>query len=244
MPESQPYNWEDEASREGVADRIPNTDRVRVSVSRIIYRDRHGPFQSKSGDPQIMLVFLDSQDREASTMLTLSVKAGWVLAKFLGCFDPPANLARMTELGILPEHFADPTFADKQLLDRQLDVSVKWIKREGANREYADVTPLHPLPHTSTADEQPPAEAPPPASDPPPTADGPPAPVEADPQPLTRDEAWAAVLASWRADDAPTTARRNAAWAAAVKGVGAGKPEASFVTADWGRVAKAASVPF
>jgi hypothetical protein len=40
-------------------------------------------FQSKAGDPQLLVILKDEEGSEASTMFTLSDKASWVLARFL-----------------------------------------------------------------------------------------------------------------------------------------------------------------
>jgi hypothetical protein len=162
-------------------------------------------------------------------MITLSEKAGWVLARMMGCFDPPANLARMEKDGIMPSHFADPEFAERQLLDRQLDVEVSWAKR--GDKEFADVVPIKPM--TPAATDAPPASAPP-AS--PPTTEAPPA--EDEPG-MTKAEAWAEVCAAWSPDRGE---ERNAAWIKEVRKFG--KPEAELTPQDWAHVAKTASLPF
>jgi len=174
-------------------------------------------------------------------MVTLSAKAGWVLARLMGCFDPPANLARMEADGITPLNFADQDFADKNLLGRELTIELEYVKgRDG--KDYPEITPVKPEPST----------APPPATaedDPPPAAapaavandDGPP-PTET-PAGMTKEEAWEHVKGEWAGNSEPDAkAQRNRHCAQSIEMIG--KPEAEFTPQDWAKVADAAGMPF
>jgi hypothetical protein len=232
-----PYAWQTESEREVTpqAPRIPK-GQYPVRIQRIVFGNRHGPFQSQSGDPQIMLVFQDRQAREASLMVTLSEKAAFVLARLLGACDPPANLARMEQDGIEPAHFAREDFARKMLVDRQLTIEVDHeLGRDG--KEYPRVTPVH---------GRAPASPPAPADDGPPSTDDEPPPV-ADPPPggglLTKEQAWSEVQRAWAnvtGDDARQ--RRNQAWQQAINKLG--KPESELSMSEWAQVASNASLPF
>lgn len=112
------FSWTEKSEQEGpvYAEKLPDGQH-RVTITRLIFGTRDGqPFQSKSGDSQIMLIFADDQAREVSQMITLNDRAGWVLARILGRCDPPANLARMEADGVLPAHFADQNFAENNFL--------------------------------------------------------------------------------------------------------------------------------
>lgn len=234
------YAWRDEAEKEGARGAKLPKGRHRVQITRIVYEGKEGPFVSKGNDPQIMLIFEDRQARETNQMVTLSHKAGWTLAKLLGCCDPPANLSRLEADGIEPQHFADPEFADANLVGRQLTIDLDFENRDG--KLWPLVTPVK----VQGAD----AGAPPNTDDVPPAAtdDEPPPAVDDDPPPsagMTKEEAWASVIDSWSAavrTDESAKARRNNAWTTEIKRIG--KPEKDFSPADWAEVAEKASIPF
>ena len=102
------YAWTTEAESESIqSEKLPK-GRHRVRISKIKFGDRNGElFNSKNGDPQILLIYADREAREASQMITLSPKAAWTLAKLMSACDPPINLKRMEEDGVEPHHFAD-----------------------------------------------------------------------------------------------------------------------------------------
>ncbi len=149
-----PYDWEKAATQEGGSE----TDRMPVGVHdveirRVLFGSKKGgAFASRSGDPQIMLILADREGREAAQMVTLSEKAGWVLARLLSAAG--ADMKRMKTDGVLPKDFANQEFARANLVGRRLRVDVTY-KRGGDGKEYADVTPVRTRP----------AAAPPPAAD-------------------------------------------------------------------------------
>lgn len=131
-----PYDWE-KAGENNQAEKLPNGTHD-VTLTKVVFSKKDGPpFRAQDGNPQIMLIFTDAAAREVAQMVTLSDKAGWVLARIMGASG--ANLARMKADGVVPQHFADPAWGTKQLVGRKLRIDVKW-KPDG----YPDVTPIRP----------------------------------------------------------------------------------------------------
>ena len=227
------YAWQKQADEEGAAAKIPAGEHS-VRIIKVRHGNQSGPYQSKSGDPQIMLIFQDREAREATLMITLSDRAGWVLAKLLSCCDPPANLERMEADGVEPTHFADEQFADANLLNRQLRIHVEWE----SGSKYPNVTPIKPASTSPPATSEAPPSAPP--TEPPPTADGPPS---SSTPPLTREGAWALVIEAWQHVAAPDAKeQRNAKWLAAIRETG--KSERELTSEEWAEVVRACSIPF
>ncbi|MCE5230490.1 hypothetical protein LLG95_12975 [bacterium] len=194
-----------------------------------------------------MIVFEDNEAREATLMVTLSHKAGWTLAKLMAAFDPPLNLERMEADGIEPQHFADASFSEQQLLNRRLKILVE----KGRDEKYPEVTPVISRPKPA---EQPPQHSygnqPPQPPTPPPAA---PLPQQAPPvqqelippAPIrTEEEAWAQVLKQWPGcdTDADKTNARNNSWFRALQDIN--KPKQQFTPSDWQRVVMICTCPF
>ena len=135
------YDWEKAATQESgdYAERIPAGVHD-VRIIRVLFGSKGGGlFKSRAGDPQIMLIFADGEGREASQMVTLSEKAGWVLARLLSAAG--ADMKRMKADGVLPRDFTNQEFARANLVGRRLKADVKYKPgRDG--KEYADVTPI------------------------------------------------------------------------------------------------------
>jgi len=137
-----PYDWRENGSQDAPprAELVP-AGRHWLTISRIVYGSKaDGPFQSKAGDPQIMLILADDDGRECSLMVTLSTRAGWVLAKIL--LAAGADVDRMTADGVKPVDFANPAFAELQLVQtpRRLFAEVDWVQQGG--KDYPVVTPI------------------------------------------------------------------------------------------------------
>jgi len=148
------FDWEKASTQEGgdYAERIPPGVHD-VQIKRLLFGSKKGgAFRSRDGDPQIMLIFADREGREAAQMVTLSDKAGWVLARLLSAAG--ADMARMKADGVLPRDFANQEFARANLVGRRLRVDLKY-KAGNDGKEYADVTPVRTRPAASPA--QPPA---------------------------------------------------------------------------------------
>ena len=144
------YPWQQKADSEGGerAEKIPGGVHD-LKIIKVVFGKKDGhAFQSKSGDPQIMVVVTDAQGREAAQMYTLSDKAGWTLAKLLGAAG--ANLTRMETDGVEIGAFAEPSFATQNLVGRTLRAEVKWV--DG----YSEITPIRRDP---TAEPAPPLDA-------------------------------------------------------------------------------------
>ena len=142
--------WQEQADSEGAGqtEKIPNGVHD-LTIVKVVFGKKDGKaFKSKSEDPQIMLVFNDPQDREAAQMVTLSRKAEFILAKFLGAAG--ANLAKMELDGVDVKDFAVPAFANANLIGRKLRAEVKWV--DG----YSEITPIRRDP---TAEPAPPLDA-------------------------------------------------------------------------------------
>jgi hypothetical protein len=144
------FDWEKASTQQGgdYAERIPSGVHD-VEIKRLLFGSKKGgAFRSRDGDPQIMLIFADREGREASQMVTLSDKAGWVLARLLSAAG--ADMKRMKADGVLPRDFANQEFARANLVGRRLSADIQY-KRGGDGKEYADVTPVRTRPAASTA---------------------------------------------------------------------------------------------
>jgi hypothetical protein len=245
------YGWQQSAEAEAPpqAEKIPKGSGIRLKIIKLVGGKGESRFASKSGNPKIGIVFQDREARECMSMYTLSAKAGWTLAKLLSCCDPPVNLARMEEAGVVPSYaacpkcgekdvafvptcpkcnaellqFSDLEFAEANLLNRQLTADLDYDAGG-----YPVVSPIKP------ATSAPPAADAPPSSDAPPVVDAPPPSTG-----YTKDEAWAAVCKHWTGED---TAQRNAKWVESIRTTG--KKEADLTPAEWARVVDLACPPF
>lgn len=228
-----PYKWQENAESSG-GPTIPKGGPHRCRIVKVATGDDKGSFVTHGGDPQVVLTLQDQSAHEARMWITCSDKAGWVLAKLLGCFNPPANLARLEADGIDPAHFANQAFADQNLLNREVYIMMEEQTKDGK-------TKLVPVP------VKPPAGAPTPST-PPVSAPTAPTAPSAPPTPPTaptvtcntKDEAWAHVWNQWAASG--KDAQRDESWVNAIQRIG--KDESQFTPADWTKVANSAGVPF
>jgi len=144
---TEQYNWNQAAHQEGgeYAEKLPDGKHP-VEITRVVFGKKDGTlFKSKGGDPQIMLIFADELGREALQMVTLSFKAGFILAKILEAAG--ADLDHMTADGVTPRSFAEPEFANANLVGRQLEIEVVWSSKNG--KDFADITPLGTITETT-----------------------------------------------------------------------------------------------
>jgi len=210
----------------------------RVRVVRVQHINREGvPLTSNSGDPQMRVIYQDAEAREVSDILTLSEKAGWTLARLMSAAG--ANLSAMTAKGVTPAHFADPAFATKQLIGRELQVQVTYEVSKTNGKEYAVVTPIR---AQGTAQAAPVATQAAPTHAPAPASSSPPVSAPAAPSIPTgvadKNTAWSYVCQQWATyTGADLDARRAKAWIDAVTALSALKPEAEFRAEDWTEVA-------
>ena len=148
--------WTEKAEGGQSAEKMP-AGYHHVTAVKIVYGKRDGPdFTSKYGDPQIMVVFVNSADQEAACMFTLSDRAAWVMAKFMKAAG--ADLAKMDKAGVTIKNFEDAPFTNRQIKGRECWIEVKWESRDGG-KEYAKVdflmeseVPIHMLQNTGTGD--------------------------------------------------------------------------------------------
>jgi len=134
------YDWKTESEKEGgaQAEKLP-AGTHKVTITKVIHGKKDGTrFESKDKQPQMMLIFADSQGREVASMVTLSDKAAWSLAKILRAAG--ANVEKMTERGVTPDRFEDETFASKNLVGRELTIEVTYRTYNG--KEYSNVNPV------------------------------------------------------------------------------------------------------
>lgn len=142
------YDWNKPEDK--FPERLPEGSHL-VKIGRLIHGSKsRGTFRTKNGDPQMMVVFapLDEDDeRQATTMVTLSRKAGWVLKRLLTACEPAFNFEKMNAAGVEPASFADNEFATLQLPERRL-----WIRVEDVPpppdqpdaRTFQNVEPIPP----------------------------------------------------------------------------------------------------
>lgn len=128
------YDWKSSAESPPQAAKIPAGTNLLLRIAKVIYGKKGGaPFKSKSGDPQIMAIFEDTDGNEASQMFTLSDKAAWVLARLLSRCGVDLDTLRAD--GIDPKHFVDKAICDKYLVGKSCRCNVTY------NGEYANVEP-------------------------------------------------------------------------------------------------------
>lgn len=132
------FGWNKASEQSAAAKMGPGVHAVRVS--KIVTGGKSGPFKSKSGDPQIMVVYESEDNAEASEMLTLSEKAGWTLARLLSRVG--VDLDAMERDGIEPRHFAQKEMAESHLLGKSLWIRVEHEVDEGGKLRVR-ATPLH-----------------------------------------------------------------------------------------------------
>jgi len=134
-----PYEWKKNAEGNQRAERVPAGTHDLTIVKLVFGSKDGGPFIAGDGSPKIMVIFGDNQDREVSQMYTLSEKAAWKLAQLADAIG--INLERMTADGVTPEKFAEPPFAEVQLMGRTVRAEVKYETKDNG-KENIDVTPL------------------------------------------------------------------------------------------------------
>lgn len=130
------YDWKGNSER--VSERVPaGTHRLRVD--RIVFASKAGAFRSKSGDPQIMIVFTDADGAEVGTMFTLSDKAGWTLARLLS--RAGVDMKTIERDGLEPKHFANKAVAEARLVGLETWATVEYEAADNG-KSYARVTPI------------------------------------------------------------------------------------------------------
>ena len=134
--------WNEIEEGQATAEKIPAGTHT-LRVVKVLRGKKDGTiFTSKSGDPQIMVVYADQEARECAEMLTLSRKAAWKLKNLLIAVG--ADLDKMDKAGKDWTDFEDEDFASVQLCDRPFRGEVTYKKGTGdhADKEFASVNPL------------------------------------------------------------------------------------------------------
>jgi hypothetical protein len=144
------FDWTKEDAVE--APRLPIGQDIEVEITRIVLANKDGPFMSQSGDPKILVVMADDEGREASAMLTLSEKAGWVLRSILSAAG--VDMARLKADKVEPSRFADEEFGKANLIGRRLKIRVKQYVDE-AKGNMAEITALRARPKPISTDDIP-----------------------------------------------------------------------------------------
>ncbi len=127
------YDWN--AAEQGqTADRVP-PGVTQLEIVKISYKVK----AAKDGSPKMMVIFVDEQERETYMVVTLSAKAGWVLAKLMSRFG--IDLDELKEQGIEPQHFANPSVAEYWLLGKKGCCIVSY--RQDGVKEYPEIEPRH-----------------------------------------------------------------------------------------------------
>lgn len=148
------YSWTEAAKTQGVPDKIPAGVGIPVKITKVVFSKKGGtPFKSRAGDPQIGVVFQDIDGNQAMQMLTLSAKAGWVLARLLSRFG--FNVKTLEDDGIELAHFAQPAIAEPRLVGLRGTVNITY-DQDG----YAQIEPCEQAQPGTAAASKPPASAP------------------------------------------------------------------------------------
>lgn len=136
----QTYDWHGEEEGKGQSPKV-SAGRHLLKIVEVKTEGKNGPFQSRGGDPQILVIFANSDGDEAAQMITLSKKACWVLKRLIKHCRPPFDTERMTADGVTPDDFADQDFASKQLVGRKVEADVTWD--EGTDgKDYPNIVPV------------------------------------------------------------------------------------------------------
>lgn len=131
------YDWSKNAQGDGnrEGERLSPGNYIVKCVKVIMGRDGQ-PWQSKNGDPQVMIAVANEKGEEGTVFFTLSEKAAWALSRWLS--KSGVDLKAMEKDGIEPADFADEATATKYLLGKKTRVEVK----AGSNPKYPEITPI------------------------------------------------------------------------------------------------------
>lgn len=133
------FNWTEQATKEGPTS-VPIPDGThRVTITKIIHAGKgNEEFMTKNGDKQMLVIFADAGGREAPEYFTLNAAAGFRVAKLAAAAG--LDLEKMEASNITPESFGDTTFAEKNLLGRELTIEVG--SREYKGKKQMTVNPI------------------------------------------------------------------------------------------------------
>ena len=126
------YDWEKNGESDR-ADKLSAGEHT-LTIIKVITEKNDIPYQSKAGDPQILLVYQDDDGRELPDWFTLNPASRWKLLRLMsrcGC-----DLERAEkEVGNI-KNFADPDTVEPWLLDKA------FLGRVYEENGYTNVEPL------------------------------------------------------------------------------------------------------
>ncbi len=132
------FDWTNTEPVEQENEKIPEGEGVAVTIDRVITKAKgKAAFTSKSGDPQIMVIFVDTKNREAAQMITLGERSAWVLARLMSKFG--ADMEELKSNGIEPKHFTSKDIYDRYLVGLTGLVNITW--EENGGKSYAKIEP-------------------------------------------------------------------------------------------------------
>jgi hypothetical protein len=120
------FSWKDKAEEGGTAASMPEGYHKVTCVKVQRSTKKVDDLRAKDGSPQVLTVWRNSMDQEAAVYFTLSEKAVGILASMLKYSG--ADLDKMDQAGVTLDRFADESFAEKQLLNRQCWC---WAEQDG-----------------------------------------------------------------------------------------------------------------
>jgi len=106
----------------------------KVRIAAIKHASKDGvTLTTKDGDPQCIFVFANKAGEEAAQYATLVVDAdkSWAIRAILKSITPKINFEKMAKDKVTPATFADPAFATKVLMGRELAVEIDYSPRKG-----------------------------------------------------------------------------------------------------------------
>ncbi|MEM9753115.1 MAG: hypothetical protein AAF916_06990 [Planctomycetota bacterium] len=98
-----------------------------------------GRFESRGGDPQVLLIFEDADGRQATAMHTLSEKAAWTMQKLLSRLGH--DMAALNERSLDIADFTDANVCRELLIDRSCWAHV--THDQSGHKTYTNVEPMH-----------------------------------------------------------------------------------------------------
>lgn len=128
-------DWNNPENNNNEAPKLPDGYH-RVKVGKILHGKKDGTtFENKNGDPYILVVFQDAEEREASCNYTLTDAMLWKLGELIG-WSGGSN--ELTELQPAAVDFTDPSFCEQHILGRKC-----WVYVETKGK-YTNADPVDP----------------------------------------------------------------------------------------------------
>lgn len=109
----------------------------RLTIKRIIYEKNDEPIITANGDRQIWLIVGPDSGEEGLITITLTEKAGWVLAQVARAIAGDQWIDKWDKIGVKIGSFANPAVANN-LVGKSFLAEVHYDKKS----EYPNITPL------------------------------------------------------------------------------------------------------